>query len=104
MRSILCTFIAGAATVLAAIVMLIIRPPERNGFISEGGAFILTVVGALIIFFPVFWFPSMLMGYFVAGKNLSETQKQLHIVVTVISAIAFVGMICFVGGAILHHP
>jgi hypothetical protein len=28
----------------------------------------------------------------------------LHIVVTVISAIAFVGMICFVGGAILHHP
>ena len=103
MQTIRCILIAGAATVLAVLAILMIRPPEGNGFISESGALIFTVVGSFIFVFPVFWFPSMLIGCFVGRKILSDSQRSLHVAFTVISAIVFVSMICFVVSLRKYH-
>jgi hypothetical protein len=97
------TFYAAVSAVLLSVVMFSLRPPEGNGWISQGGAKNIMAISLFIFFFSACWFPSMIIGLMAGRKHLTEAQKGAHIFVTIISAIVFFGMIYLIGFIISHH-
>ena len=43
----------------------------------------------MIVFFLYFWFPSLVIGRKIVGKNLSQPQKDRHFVAAMFAAILF---------------
>jgi sensor histidine kinase YesM len=103
MKTLSYTLLAAVASVFLTCVLLAIRPPVGSGWVSQGGAEIISFVVILALSFLVFWFPSMVIGYLFGRKTFTRSQKHAHYFVTAISALAFVAVLMLVGNVIIHH-
>jgi hypothetical protein len=103
MQIVICTLISAVVASFLAILSLILKPQESNGFISQGGATIFIFAGVFLCVFAVSWFPSLIIGYFVMRKGLSKQQKAVHIAFTLVSGIVFFVTLSFVGNVLMHH-
>src|SRR5690242_3593291 len=97
-----CTLITGVLAAFLSLAALVVRLPEGNGFVSQDGATIFTLLGVFIFAFGMLWFPSLTIGYFVKRKGLSKRQKIIYTTVILISAIVFFNIVSFIGHTILH--
>ena len=98
-----CTLFAVVASVLLTLILLVIRPPEGNGWISQGGAEIFGAVGLLAFFFPVCWIPSLVIGFLLERKTFTKSQRHTHYFVMAILALVFVVVVTFIIGIIIHR-